>query len=571
MAGTSKTVEEYLDDVDYTWEGYTPSLTALKFTTFIQEINGGGDENRTPVVHTAMMDRVFNKKKRSMVLCHRGLAKTTLFAEYLFLHIAAFGNMPGFGDVSLILYITDSIENGVKNLRRNIEHRYSESEAMQAMVPNRKIGVGTDGAGFVDVSTDEGMADMDRQIAGGRKFTDIRLEFKNHRGHTTIIKGYGAKTGVRGSKELGRRPQLAVFDDILSDTDAQSPTVIGNIEDTVYKAVSKALDPKRSKQIWLGTPFNQTDPIYKAAESGVWEMAVYPVAQEFDSTTTRDTFKGSWEERFDYDYVKDEFDSAIALGRPSDFYQELMLRISSEEDRLVPDNDIVWFNRDTMMPKKDNLHYYITTDMATTDRKTADFSVIMVWGVNANNDILLMDFWFGKVLLSESMNELFRLTKMWRTNLLGVGIEVSGQQGGFISQIKEKQMRENNFFPLLSYGNSNREGIRPSTGSGKYERFLQIQPRFSTKKIWFPQNSKTDPFMVELMNELRNVSRTNTGKKIGKAKNDDILDCIAMLTMIEMIAPSAEAMKAIKNDRTGVWDHVFDDDDDDEGGSSVIF
>jgi hypothetical protein len=59
-----------------------------------------------------------------------------------------------------------------------------------------------------------------------------------------------------------------VFDDIISDEDARSPTIIQTIEDTVYKAVSKALDPTRQKQVWLGTPFNQNDPIYKAAESG---------------------------------------------------------------------------------------------------------------------------------------------------------------------------------------------------------------------------------------------------------------------------------------------------------------
>lgn len=42
-----------------------------------------------------------------------------------------------------------------------------------------------------------------------------------------------------------------------------SPTVIQSIENTVYKAVSKAMDPTRQKQIWLGTPFNQTDQFIK--------------------------------------------------------------------------------------------------------------------------------------------------------------------------------------------------------------------------------------------------------------------------------------------------------------------
>lgn len=591
MEATRKTkvpgVDESLDNIDYDWTSFKPTMDALKFTTFIQEVNNGdGEENKTPIVHTAMMEKVFNKKKRSLVLCHRGLGKTTVFAEYLFMHIAAFGHMPGFGKVDLAIYVSDSVENGVKNLRRNIEHRYSNSEMMQKMIPNRKIFVGEGtvdadgtvlptGNASIDVTSDADFKKFEGDIGAGKKFTDIRLEFKNWKGHTFVIKGYGAAQGVRGSKELGKRPQLAIFDDILSDTDATSPTIIGAIENTVYKAVSKALDPTRQKQIWLGTPFNQTDPIYKAAESGKWELACYPIAQDFDANTTEETFKGSWEERFDYAYVKDEFDTAMALGRPDDFYQELMLRISNSDDRLIQDGDIVPFNRGAMMHNKERLNFYITTDAATTDATRADYSVIMVWGVNSNNDILLMDWWFGKVLLNEFIDNLFRLTRIWKQNLLGVGIEVSGQQGGTISTIKDKMIRENNFFFLLSHGNKNREGIRPAPGTRKYERFQAIQPKFSNKKVWFPDDMDEDPFIIEMMNEIRYVGRTNTGKKIGKAKNDDILDCIAMLTMIDLIPPSAELLEVDRSlSRTGddsmYLTNYQDNDDDDTGWASYV-
>ena len=236
----NKNVEEYLDAVDYTWKGYVPTIEALKYATFIQEVNGGSEDNKTPIVHLAMMDKVFNTKKRSLVLCHRGLAKTTLFAEYLFLHIAAFGNMPGFGKVNLALYVTDSIENGVKNLRRNIEHRYSESEAMQAMVPNRRIMVGSGSGKYLDVTDDDGMEEFARQEEehanknfGGRKFTDIRLEFENYKGHKLVVKGYGAKSGVRGAKEMGisRSALCSVF---------IGQGVLGF--DKAYKMVNDAID-----------------------------------------------------------------------------------------------------------------------------------------------------------------------------------------------------------------------------------------------------------------------------------------------------------------------------------------
>ena len=132
------TVEQRLNMVNYDFAGYIPSDEALFFVNFIKEVNGGEEENETPVVHLVMMDDVFNRKHKCAILVFRGAGKTTLFAEYLILFIAAFGRFPGFGKVNLMLYITDSIENGVKNLRRNVEFRYSNSDFLKKLIPNKK-------------------------------------------------------------------------------------------------------------------------------------------------------------------------------------------------------------------------------------------------------------------------------------------------------------------------------------------------------------------------------------------------------------------------------------------------
>jgi phage terminase large subunit-like protein len=548
-------VDEYLDRVDYDFVGYMPSDEALMFVNFIKEVNDGSEENETPLVHLSMMDKAFNKKRRVAVMCQRGIGKTALFAEYLILFIAAFGYMPGFGKLDLMLYISDSIENGVKNLRRNVEFRYANSEFLQKLIPNKKIKVGYEGAGYVDIS------EYERQIAGGRKFTDIRLEFENHRGDRLVVKGYGAKTGVRGAKEMGQRPTLAIFDDIVSDTDAESPTIIGTIENTVYKAVSKALHPTRQKMVWLGTPFNESDPLYKAVESGAWEVACYPICEWFDSTTTKEEFRGSWPDRFPYEYVKAEFDEAMKLGKPQFFYQELMLRINSEEERLIPDSAITWYSKESMMDFAHSYNYYITSDFATSEAKKSDFSVILVWAVNNNNDRMLVDGWIGKKLLSHTLNQLFSLVlKYKKYNLMGVGIEISAQQKAFISVIEEKQIRENNFFHLLSSQGSTEKGIKPITN--KFQRFLNIEPMFSTGKIWFPKELKNDPFMTELLNELKLVAKTNENpKKIGKARNDDVLDAIGMMSQIEMIASGIEtAAKTVKRN-DGIYTSDVEDED----------
>ncbi|MDR8247768.1 hypothetical protein FPK89_25365, partial [Acinetobacter baumannii] len=84
----------------------------------------------------------------------------------LFLYIAVYGELPGFGPVPFAIYVSDSIDNGVKNMRKNLEFRRENSEFLMKYIPEAK-------------------------------FTDIHWEFKNIDGNVFIVKGYGAKTGVR--------------------------------------------------------------------------------------------------------------------------------------------------------------------------------------------------------------------------------------------------------------------------------------------------------------------------------------------------------------------------------------
>lgn len=535
-----KPVETWLNEMDYVFVGYMPTDMALLFVNFIKEVNNGAEENETPIVHLKMLDGVFNSERRCAIMCHRGIGKTTLFGEYLILFIASFGHLPGFGKVNLLLYVTDSIENGVKNLRRNVEFRYQESEFLQKLIPNRKLGVGENGTGFV--SADK----FEEQAAGGRKFTDIRLEFVNHKGHTSIVKGFGAKTGVRGTKELGQRPTLAILDDLVSDTDAESETVINTIENTIYKAVSKALHPTKQKIIWLGTPFNARDPLYKAVESGAWKVSVFPVCEKFPCTEAE--FRGSWPDRFPYSYVKDEYDEAQALGKPENFDQELMLRIMSAEDRIVTDAEIQWYKRTPLLQYRNRFNFYITSDFATKAEQKNDFSVILVWAINNIGHWFLVDGMCRKQLMNKNIDDLFYYAQKY--NPQSVGIEVSGQQGGFVTWIQDQMMDRNVWFTFASDGID--PGIKPNTN--KMVRFNVVLPWFKAKKMFFPQELATTPLMLEVINEL-----TLACKGGFKSKHDDCLDAISMLGSMQVWRPSEELNLHQTND--GLWEMDEDADE----------
>ena len=523
-------VEDYLNRTDYKIRpGYVPSDFALEFVTFIKLVNGEqGEENKTPLVHYYMLDTLTDGGRRILNLCHRGIAKTTVMAEYLFLYIATYGELPGFGRIDLALYVSDSIENGVKNMRKNLEFRWENSDFLKQYVPNVR-------------------------------FTDIRWEFENVDGKVFIIKGYGAKTGVRGAKELGKRPQLAVLDDLISDEDARSATVIAAVEDTVYKAVNYALHPTKNMIIWSGTPFNAKDPLYKAVESGAWAINVFPVCEQFPCS--KEEFRGSWPDRFTYEYVREQYDNAVKLGKVDTFNQELMLRIMSDEERMIQDHDIAWYKIDAVLRNKGRFNFYITTDFATSEKQKSDFSVISVWAYNNVGDWLWVDGICKRQLMDKTVDDLFRLAQMYRPQQ--VGIEVSGQQGGFVAWIMGEMMNRNIYFPLASEGNDSKPGIRPNTN--KLVRFNTVVPWFKARKVFFPIEKKTTPELAEAMTELSLVTPAGF-----KSKHDDFADTISMLSSLTPWKPSEEAPMTESHAQGGMWDIDVPNDSVDRMASYIV-
>lgn len=861
-------VEDYLNATNYIVDPkYVPSEFALEFVTFIKLVNGKqGEENKTPLVHYYMLDTLTHGGTRVINLCHRGAAKTTVMGEYLFLYIATYGEVPGFGKLDLALYVSDSIENGIKNMRKNLEFRWENSEFLKQYVPRihftdirwefenadgklfivkgygakalalnselftlngrttigdcqvgdrifgadgklttitakseifhkpmyrislndgRSIEVSEDHLNPVVINTNpnntvrweelvlttkellaqpllhtkkgnlrhrgtsskslvfvkniepleypeadlpidpytlgvvigdgrirkdcgsveltvhcdelshyhfqvpyefgkiyvdprsnavtqsirglgrrlkamelnvrgeqkfipyeyfqgsieqrlallQGLMDTDGTVSekGRCSFTSsshqlvddlaclvrslggtasaitkhvsseayrvevwlnmnpFRLPRKaarfvpkvKHVAVTSIVSIADApsqciavdneerqfvtqcyfrthNTGVRGAKEMGKRPQLAVLDDLISDEDARSDTVIKAVEDTVYKAVNYALHPTKNMIIWSGTPFNARDPLYKAVESGAWAVNVFPVCEHFPCE--KKDFKGSWPDRFTYEYVKEQYDKSILLGKVDTFNQELMLRIMSDEDRMILDSDIGWYKLDAVIKNKGKFNFYITTDFATSIKQSADYSVISVWAYNNAGDWLWVDGVCKRQLMDKNVDDLFRLAQMYKPQQ--VGVEVTGQQGGFVTWIQNQMLERNIYFPLASEGNDSKPGIRPNTN--KLVRFNTVVPWFKSRKIFFPLERKNEPPMQECITELSLASVSGF-----KSKHDDFIDTISMLSALNPWKPSEEAL-LVKEDGGSMWELDVEESSYDRRASYIV-
>ena len=556
------TVDWLLDNVDLTFQGYTPSIVAIEFFNFIRLTLGEEPENENSLAHYFLVDVIFMQdtvrdylmirgidydkiKGRTAVLCCREFAKSTIIGSFVPLYVAWKGELPGFGKVNYGLYVGDSMRNNVKTTMNTIEQVYLESEWLQTQFESARF---TDE--LVELvrlpRTAAEIALYETAMAAGKKSTQVPGRSKRK----FAMRGVGAQTGTRGTRSGLQRPQFAIIDDVVpSEAEANSDTILEGIESTIESDVLNALHGAGSFAIIIGTPYNKKDPVYARVESKTWVPVVFPICERIHEDLTISEFRGVWENRHSYSKVMKRYLDSVNSNKTRSFMQELMLRITSEKDRVVPNDYINKFNRDDVLKNGDKYNWYITTDFTTTGGTGNDFSGIAVWAVSSNGDYLLVDLVLKKMELTMQYNELFRLVNRYKrfTGLIEAGIEIDGQQKIHLFAIKALMTKKNEYFTIAKQKGGVREGILSKQGKGGKEgRFSVMVPLFQSGKIHIARELDDTSSMRELMNELEYVTYDEHGRVQFGSVHDDGLDLISQLALMNIYTPS-EDMVAISN------------------------
>ena len=571
------TVDWLLSNVDLQFKGYIPSAVAFEFFSFIRLALGEEPENANPLAHYFLIDTIFQQdnvayyyeergidyndlKGRTAIMCCREFSKSTLIGTYLPLFMAWKGEIPGYGKVNYGLYIGDSMRNNVKTTMNTIEKVFLESVWLLDQFESYRF-------------TDEVMELVRhprtrKEIAEYQKYTEMgkkKEQIPGRSKRTFSMKGVGAATGTKGTRSGLQRPQFAIFDDLVpSETDSHSEAILSNIESTIDGDVLKALHGGGSFAMIIGTPYNKKDPVYQRLESGSWVPVVFPICKEIRLDMPEEEFVSVWSDRHSYKKVMRRYKDDAREDKLRSFNQELMLRISSEEDRLIPDSYINWFKRSDIINNGGEYNWYISTDFTTSGKKGNDFSGIAVWAVNSNEDFMLVDISLKKLELAEQYAELFRLVNRYKrfNGNVEVGIETDGQQKIHIYAIKQMMTKKNEYFTIGRQKGSTNEGIS-SGGITKFERFRGTAvPLFQNGKIWFAEDLKSSADMQELLTELQYTTYQGFG-----SGHDDGCDLITQIGLMQTYAPSAVVQSQHPKDK--MWWET-DEDESNTGLNSYI-
>jgi predicted phage terminase large subunit-like protein len=241
-----------------------------------------------------------------------------------------------------------------------------------------------------------------------------------------------------------------------------------------------------------------------------------------------------------------------------------MLRITSDESRLVQDSEIKYKERATILANKHLYNFYITTDFATSSKQTADYSVISVWAYDMHGNWIWVDGVCERQTMNVSVNDLFRLVEEYDPQ--GVGVEISGQQQGFVQWLMMEMTNRETYFNLTQQkGNP---GIRPTTD--KLSRFNMVVPLFKSGKVYFSEELKNSKILGIGIEQI--ALATVDGIK-GK---DDFIDTVSMLQYMNPWKPGGQVSEGQGHkgpETSELWgsnDWQSGDNDETNFGSYVV-
>lgn len=340
--------------------------------------------------------------------------------------------------------------------------------------------------------------------------TDIIVKFNDNSFFRIIAKG--AEQKLRGLLWQGSRPDLIVIDDILNDE------LVANKDrrDKLRKWIYGALIPCRSEQgkiRWVGTVMNLDDPlcslmpnerdkqsiitdlkVSSSKKKGMWRTVLYRAHNS-------DYSKLLWPERKSKQFFTELRNDFQEQGMPEVYACEYLNNPVDDSIRYFRKGDFLTMTEED---KKKNKTFYITADLAISEKARADYTAIVVGGMDSNGQLHIVNCIRERLSGDEIVDVLLSLQKVYKP--LAVGIEDT-QISKAIGPYLNRAMAESGIYMNILMLKPHRQD--------KIQRARSIQARMRASMVKFDKHAD---WWLTFEDECMNFPR---------AKHDDIVDALA--------------------------------------------
>lgn len=332
------------------------------------------------------------------------------------------------------------------------------------------------------------------------KDTEDDLICKMEDGHMFRVQAKGAEQKMRGLKWKNKRPNLIICDDLEGDEAVQNKERRDKFKRWFYGA----LLPCRSENgivRMVGTILHMDSlleglmPERQLGNSKNKPLITESLVQYTKAKTpwksikfrahTDDFSEILWESRWSKAKLIEERARYAAQGL-GDVYSQEYLNVPLDESNT-------FFRRSEFIPireedKKLNLNYYVTADLAISQRERSDYSVFLVAGMDDSGRLHVVNVVRDRMDSQQIVDTILMLQRLYRPSIFG--IEAGAIQKSIGPFLNKEMLSTGIFVPL--------QLLKPSTD--KLTRARSIQARMRANACKFDKETEWyQVFEEELM------------------------------------------------------------------------
>ena len=327
--------------------------------------------------------------------------------------------------------------------------------------------------------------------------TNIIVEFTDGEQFRIVAKGSEQK--VRGLKWRSKRPDLIVGDDLENDEIVMNP----ERREKFRRWLFNALIPCGSDTCWVrlvGTILHLDSALQRLIEDETWKHLFYEAHNP-------DFSEILWPEQFSKKRLNDIRAGYLAQNDPEGYSQEYLNRPVDVQNAFFNKDYFLDFERDNGKWLKPNLEYYAAADFAISEKEKADYTAIVVCGIDPNGTVYVVDARRGRWDADQIISELIAVQKMWHPNIFTFETaKIDKAIGPFLNREMQRQREHLNI-------------VKMTPTQSKTMRARSIQAMHKSGSIRYDKEASWYP---DFEGELLTVADSGP-----RGKHDDYLDAFA--------------------------------------------
>ena len=334
---------------------------------------------------------------------------------------------------------------------------------------------------------------------------DIIVSFED--GEKFRISAKGSEQKMRGLKWDNKRPDLIVGDDLENDEIVLNVERRTKFKRWFYGAVIPCLSTRGVIRI-VGTILHEDSFLNNLMPSEWDKRTVVTDLKTYRSNPRRSEWLSVKYRAHNDDFTKflwpSHYDKDWYIATKQDYIDRGLSDVYSQEYLNIPiDESVAYFKKsdfisETVEDKKSRLNYYISVDLAISEKETADYSVFLIAGVDENKVLHIKNVLRERLDGREIVDTIINLQRVYNPEAIGIEeMQVSKSIGPFL---REEMVRTGVYPSVIPLKHNGKDKIaraksiqaRCRAKSVKFDKSAEWYPIFEDECTKFPRGTKDD-------------------------------------------------------------------------------